>query len=270
AFLQPNAEATLYPRPFSETSVVFPAPEARYQVVVRDGSGAVVTFQDLDLQVDRTLSAFGVLKLRNSPENRGRPLFEATPGTYRFAITAEGHEIGAMPVEVAVEGSDDPFDSRSTTTIQGPWKDLGVFAYDDETDGLEFTFWISSAVASRDGARMTVHLYRGSERLTDDRATLALWKERTGSTAHTKGLYNERGPLTLADLSNGNYRIEVGEEGASPARTYPFTISGGQIEPHSRSTLDHPRPDFLTPSRGRGDRDRGVAAIERLVWVEAQ
>ncbi|MEM1055517.1 MAG: hypothetical protein AAGI52_08310 [Bacteroidota bacterium] len=273
AFLSPGAASqggALQPRTFSETGVVFPAPDARYQVVVRDAAGSVLTFQDLNLEVDRTFPAFGMLKLRNSPENRARPLFAMTPGTYRFAITAEGHEIGAATLDVAVQGTDDPFDTRTTTQVSGPWKDLGVLAYDDESDGLEFTFWISSDLASRDGARLRVHLYRGRERLTDDRASLALWKERPSWTAHTKGLYKERGQLTLSDLSDGDYRIEVAEEDAAPVRTYPFTVQGGAIVPHGRSALDHARPDFLTPSRGRGDRDRGIAGVERLVWIEAE
>lgn len=265
-----SAEDVVYNRRYSETRVVFPVPDARYQVVIRDAGGAVVTFQDLNLDIDRDLTAFGSLSPRNSPENRARPPFTLQPGTYRFAITAEGHEIGAVPVTVVEEGSDDPFDQRSSLYVTGPWKDLGVFKYDDEEDGLEFTFWLSPAVASEDGARVVTHLYRGSTRLTDDRATTSLWESSPGWTAFSKGLYKARGQLTLGDLSDGDYRIELAEEGRPAARTYSFRVQGGQIVPHGRSALDHPRPDFLTPSRGRVDRGgSGMSAIERLVWIEA-
>ena len=268
AFLSASDASDIVPaRRFSETRVVFPAPEARYQAVVRDASGAVVTFQDLDVEPDRDLPAFGELSLRNSPENRGRAPFTMAPGTYRFVITAEGHEIGAVPVTVVEETSDDPFDPRSTMYVTGPWKDLGVFAYDDEGDGLEFTFWISPEVGSEDGARVVTHVYRGSTALTDDRSKTSLWESSPGWTAHSKPLYKERGPLTLGDLADGEYRVELAEEGRPAARTYRFTVSGGAIVPHGRSTLDHPRPDFLTPSRGRGDLHK--MGLERLVWIEA-
>lgn len=250
--------------------VIFPVADAAYQVVVRDAAGSPVTWQDLNYQALPELDAFGTLTLRNSPENRGRPLFVATPGEYRMAITANGHEIGAVDVEVKATTNDDPFDRRTTTTLVGPWTGLGVLAYDDDDDGsaandaLQFHYWLSPEGASKDGARYKAVLYRGSTRLNEDRgAEAAVWMSSPWWKPEDAQFFKDRGPLTLGDLADGEYRIEVGEEGRAPVHVFRFRMEGGAPVAHPRSALDHtPRADFLTPRRWRGQ-------MQYLVWLEA-
>ncbi|MEO0557677.1 MAG: hypothetical protein AAF170_05770 [Bacteroidota bacterium] len=281
ARMRPAATAgatQIVPRAFSETPIIFPVPEVAYQVVISTASGDPVTWQDLDVQIDRYLPAFGVLTLRNSPENRNRPVFDAEAGAYRAAITANGHEIGGVDFEVTVTGSDDPFDSRSTITMSGPWQTLGALTYDADDDGsaaqdaLRFHYWLSPSLASADGARLTAAIYRGTTRLNEKRGAEAIVRQSMPWwDAEDAQFYKDRGALVLGDLSDGEYRIEVAEEGRDPVHVFRFRMEGGQPVAHTRSTLDYtPRADFLTPRRGKlGRNSIDMAGMENLVWLEA-
>ncbi len=273
AKMRPSATAgstEIVPRAFSETEVIFPDPEAAYQVVLSNAAGEALTWQDLNLIVDRELPAFGLLKLRNSPENRGRPAFIAEAGSYRAAITANGHEIGGVDFEVVVEASDDPFDSRSTVTMRGPWTTLGALVYDDDDDGsaandaLQFYYWISPTLASSDQVRLQAAIFQGSERLTETRgAEHSLFSNTPGWHTANAQFFKERYPIVLGDLADGDSRIEVFEEGLDPVHVFRFRMEGGVPASHSRSALDYtPRSDFLAPRRNLGD-------VDTLVWLEA-
>lgn len=280
--MSPSAAAgatQIVPRAFSETPIIFPVPEAAYQAVISTANGDPVTWQDLDVQVDRFLPAFGVLKLRNSPENRSRPPFNAGAGSYRAAITANGHEIGAVDFEVVVETSDDPFDSRSAVTMHGPWQTLGALVYQDDDDGsaandaLQFYYWISPTLASAEQVRFQVAVFRGSERLTEKRGTEhSVFASTPGWRRADAQFFKERYALVLGDLSDGEYRIEIFEEGHDPVHVFRFRMEGGQPMPHTRSTLDYtPRADFLPPRRGTlGRNGSDMAGMENLIWLEAE
>lgn len=259
---------------YASVRILFPVSDARYQAVITTATGEVVTWRDLKLEVDPRMPVTGHLSPEAGYADFERP-FEEKAGAYRIAITANGHEIGAVDFEITVEASDDPFVTSSAVSIQGPWQSLGVLSWrdaeDDETFRLEFGAWVSPDLTSADFGRFTYGLYRDGERLTDDDQLFGTTKaSEPGWGRWTKPFIVNRYPLHLKDLSDGDYEIRIAEEGRAPVRTFPFRIEGGVPVAHARSPLDYtPRADFLTPRTIESINSGNVFPVN-YVWLEAE
>ncbi len=254
-----EAGSTMRAPAVTATVVVFPASGAVYEVVLTDGAGAAIAWAPLTYEANPDVSAFGAVS--------GDVREEIGAGTYRLSIRANGHEIGAAAFEVRADGGDDPFDPRTTLTTSVLTDGVASFIYPTEPAGsgwgeewdgaLRFQFWLPIQT-STDVVTYRASLLRGGTVLNPG--------DRRGSVNRGRGLYPSlrevtfarvireggatRGyaPITLDDLTDGDYRIEVTANGGAPIATYRFRVEGGTPVTHPRSALDTtPRADFLLP-----------------------
>ena len=250
-----RAGSTMRAPAVTATVVVFPSSGAVYEVVLTDGAGAMVAWAPLTYEANPDVSAFGAVS--------GDVREEIGAGTYRLSIRANGHEIGATAFEVRADGGDDPFDPRTTLTTSALTDGVASFIYPTEpagsgwgeewSDALRFQFWLPIQT-STDVVTYQASLMRGGTVLTSE--------HRYSRVSRGRGLYpslrevtlvrasGARGhaPLTLDDLADGDYRIEVVTDGGATIATYRFRVEGGTPVAHSRSALGTtPRADFLLP-----------------------
>jgi hypothetical protein len=273
--------ATYLPKP-SEVIVVFPMAGAAYQAVVTDASGAVVEWTDLAYDAHNEMSAFGVV---GTDPGRLDLEGEVGPGAYRLALTANGHEIGGVDFVVRTVGGDDPFDPRPTVIKEVADRQIAALSYTvdpDEGSGgtaaLHVHFWRPPAAPGSDGTEYTVSLKRGSETIDDGTVRMrlaypALHAFRFRPDIIENGARRGSRDLRPEDLADGEYRVEVAEEGRPPIVVYRFRIEDGEPVAHPRSALDTPRRDFLlpmsSPASVAGDRWATRFAPAHRVWLES-
>jgi hypothetical protein len=258
--------------------ILFPVEGVTYQRVLRHADSRLVDWEEVELIVHPTLPAFGTL-ISDRPFGLEAHL---EPGHYRAVVTANGHEIGALPFEVfRLTSGDGLYDSRATFGARGPWNDLGVLNLKDRD--VEFRFWLPGSTHDEpEGGRLLARLYKGSTVLNEEDGARVYvstpvypWRDRWVTFSSPPGPM--RSTPMIDRLTDGEYRIEVAEKDQRPIRVYRFRVSGGEVVPHTRSALDHtPRADFLTP-RSVNTRDISPTTIGprdgrgagHIVWVEA-
>ncbi len=248
---------TVEVRPFG-SQVLFPVEGVTYQNVLRRADGSVVIWEEVELETDPEFPAFGTLK---GARTYGLQV-DLEAGAYRASVTANGHEIGALPFEIVqTTAGDGLYDTRSVFSVRGPWTDLAVLVLDEGLSRREWAdpmdspvslrFWLPPSLHGEQGGRHRATLYRGSTVLNDDddRATFpspgyGWWLRSVAFSVPLGSGETLRERLT----PDGDYRIEIAEEGRAPIRVYRFRVEGGTPVAHPRSALDTtPRADFLTP-----------------------
>jgi hypothetical protein len=96
--------------------ILFPVEGVTYQRVLRHADSRLVDWEEVELIVHPTLPAFGTL-ISDRPFGLEAHL---EPGHYRAVVTANGHEIGALPFEVfRLTSGDGLYDSRATFGARG-------------------------------------------------------------------------------------------------------------------------------------------------------
>lgn len=256
---------------FSTASVpltaVFPA-DGDYDLAILHPDGRLVASSELTIQRSTTTPAFGIL------QSHGRFSYEPAPGDYQLAVRLDGAPIGAVPFTLRRTESDDPFDPVATWSVEGPWRTTGIlWAPTDDADGkVTLTYWLSADEFTADRTRVREVLYRNGERVSAHESEHTMFASFAGWTVKQQQINGDnggrRGTLDRSDFVDGDYRIEVGEEGAAPVRVFRFSVSGGQFVPHERSALDYtPRADFLTPRSLRRMGNSELRTPVDQVWM---
>jgi hypothetical protein len=248
-------------------ALVFPV-EATYEIAVLDAAGAIVSSDDWDIRPNQDLPMFAHLSVPFLST------YEPVPGSYQIAIRLNGETIAAVPYTLTSTQNDDPFNPTTSWHTDGPWTRYGVLrATTGDPDGwVELTCWIHVDELAGDAGEVRPVVYRGSERISAHEGGPSLRKSFGGwygVKTSLDGDYEGRPGRLLRDaLVDGDYRIEVGEEGQPPLRVFHFSVAGGQFVPHERSAIDYePRADFLTPRSVRERTTRGLYEMVDQVWM---
>ncbi|WP_412068897.1 hypothetical protein [Rubrivirga sp. IMCC43871] len=247
-------------------TAVFPA-EGTYELAVLDAGGGTVAAHAFVAEPVGGVAAFAHLDL-------ARLDYEPMPGDYRVAVRLDGAVIGAVPFTLTRSQSDDPFNPVVMWGVEGPWDRTGVLSFEsgDANAPVELTYWVHPREMSQDRASVRVRLFRDGTRVSAHEDDLTVFKSYRGWTSLTTAIHvdngGRRGQLRRDALADGDYRVEIVEDGAAPFRTFRFTVDDGQIVPHERSALDYtPRADFLTPRSLRRSSNRELYEMVDRVWL---
>lgn len=227
-------------------AVLFPT-DGTYELAVVDAAGATVASTSATAAPIDRLPTFAVLRYLLLD-------YEPTPGDYELVLRLDGAPLTAIPYTLSRIEGDDPFNPTTTWEVDGPWASYGVLrAPTDDADGdVELTYWVRPNEVSGDRVEVRPVLFRDGQRVSAYEDGSMVFASHQGWTAHRTAIDvdngGRRGPLRRDALVDGDYRIEVGEEGRPPIRVFHFSVSGGQFVPHERSALEYePRAGFLTP-----------------------
>lgn len=265
-FSTPSFDFLLFPPSGYDTYDV----DGRY--VVRDASGGVVGTS--------TMYGRGETSTPNivSVRSDGLGVKIESAGAYTFGAEFEGDVVASVPVTVAIEGSDDPFDTRSMLRVDGPWRTHGYFIHGHtapETK-LEFHTWHRNDEPGGD-ERTEVSIRRGGEEVafgsgnpngTSDGWRIVEYELFVAADRDPQGRFGRRAtnarPWSVDAVTPGTYEIVVSTETA-PLRSFTVEGAAGAFTPHVRSDVNvEPRSLFLTPRRMTGQMLNRPA---QLYWV---
>ncbi|MGB3543868.1 hypothetical protein [Rubrivirga sp.] len=241
----------------TDLRVVFPDPDGGYSFAFLDASGSPVTSADAELGPIDPSSAFATLQLA-SRLTFDRP---TEPGSYTLAVLHNGGVIGAIPYDLEVAASDDPFDTRESIRMEGPWRSTGVVRFDrDNGDSahLEVDVWVRQDELGSE--EFETELHRDGQKISG---------EGRGNTAYTPDVwravtlsfrYPDQSAVDRESLTDGSYRVVI-TSGGREIKAYRFEVEGGSVVAHPQSDLaTQPRHDFRTPRTLEDD----------VFWIEVE
>jgi len=172
-----------------------------------------------------------------------------------MSVIVDGQTITSLPFSLREENSSDPFNPKKTFVRDGPWRDLAYFTVvpDDPNGEVRFNWWMSQReISGVKGARITLHVMANGKEIAQRTdpviASLDDWQFTRHRQIGVPTLPRNHW-LTLADLTklNGEIAVVVKANG-QPIKTYKTTVSGGQVQHHSRSALNfEPHAQFISP-----------------------
>lgn len=257
--------------------LLFPPPIAdRYSVsgayVVRNSDGRVAQQQDIGVVEDTGSEAVKVLRTGGPPPQQALPA-----GDYTLSVEFEGHTLGSFPFSVTVEDGGDPFDPKTTWTLDGPWRTHAYFEHEsDRTDYImHFNAWIApddmpsntttEVSISRDGEEVAFGYRHADLTYGWGRAEYRLFK--TEGRHEDFGRHKANTPnWSIQDVTAGTYEIELSSEDG-PFRTFTIEAADGAFVPHPNSDVNADRGVFLAPRRFEGqNRNRPHS----LYWIVSE
>jgi hypothetical protein len=233
-----------------DLQLVFPpANVGNAKLVVAEQGGAVV--DTLPLRYEKMeFPAFG--RFRPESGNPGN-VRVGRSGSFVMSVIVDGQTITSMPFTLREETNSDPFNPGKRFVRTGPFPDLAFFSVvpDDPNGEVTFNWWMSLREAGK-GARVTLHVMNNGKEVAA-RTDVVIpsvtdWEFHQHRQISVPSLPKNHW-LTLADLTklSGEVSVVVKANG-QPIKTYKTQVSGGQIQPLSRSALNYqPHAQFISP-----------------------
>ena len=242
--------------------------DGRY--LVRDASGGVVG--------EAAMRGAGRTDSPNIVEvDTSDPTFPVKgSGDYTFEVEFEGQTVAAIPFTIDEEGGDDPFDTRSMSRLEGPWRTHAYFQHEVNRPEylLAFNAWVRrDEPGANDGTEVSVR--RNGEEIAYGRGSLngssQGWvrvsydlRDPSGRNGNFQGIAPNTPPWTIQDVTPGTYEVVLLTEDG-PFRSYTIQGGDGAFVPHVRSDVSvEPRSLFLTPRRMTGQMLRTPV---QLYWI---
>lgn len=236
-----------------DLQLVFPpANIGNAKLVVTDQSGGVVDTLPLRYEA-MEFPAFG--RFRPESGNPGN-VRVGRSGSFVMSVVLDDQTITSMPFTLREETNADPFNPGKRFVRGGPFPDLAYFSVvpDDPNGEVTFNWWMSlrEIPGAAQGARVTLHLMANGKEIasrTDPVVPSATDWQFTAHRQISVPTLPRNHWLTLADLTklNGEVAVVVKANG-QPIKTYKTSVSGGQVQHHSRSALNYePHAQFISP-----------------------
>lgn len=234
-----------------DLQLVFPPANAgNAKLVVAEQGGAVV--DTLPLRFEKMeFPAFG--RFRPESGNPGN-VRVGRSGSFVMSVIVDGQTITSLPFTLREETSSDPFNPGKRFVRTGPFPDLAFFSVvpDDPNGEVTFNWWMSLREVPGKGARVTLHVMNNGKEIAARTdvviPSLTDWEFHPHRQISVPSLPKNHW-LTLADLTklSGEVSVVVKANG-QPIKTYKTQVSGGQIQPLSRSVLNYePHAQFISP-----------------------
>lgn len=197
-------------------------------------------------------------------------------GAYTLEVEFEGQTVAALPFTIEEEGGDDPFDTRSMSRLDGPWRTHAYFQHEADRPEyiLEFNAWLRrDEPGANDGTEVSIR--RDGREVAYGRGSLngssQGWvrvsydlHDPSGRNGSFQGIKPNTPFWTIQDVTAGPYEVVVSTEGG-PVRSYTIEGADGAFVPHVRSDVSiEPRSQFLTPRRMTGQMLRTPV---QLYWI---
>ncbi|MEM9387910.1 MAG: hypothetical protein AAGA68_22845 [Pseudomonadota bacterium] len=257
--------------------LVFPPEgDATYELVVRDGSGAVKGKASLQVQKWTGYPVFDGLGSLGVPT-----LSLGEPGSYVMSVDKDGEPITSFPFQMEVEESGDPFQPGKSFYRQGPWQYLAFLASPagKPDQPLSFHFWTNTREIGSEGSKPP----KAQVRVLLDDEVVGLYKDPVSIAGsqwrrYRRNLATPQSPVgnyafTLEGLlaREGNYRFVVEVE-ERVVKSFPMTVSGGAVTPHPRTSFDtQPHTDYIVPKFvDRSSGSSGGYKLFDIFWLESE
>jgi hypothetical protein len=240
-----------------------PAGATAVELVFARGGQTVVTVP-LQIQPFSDLPAFANLR-GGGPTQLGEQ-----PGDYTVSLRVGGQALTEMAFTITLVQGGDTYNPTRTLSRDGPWRTLAFIAVPAQappSTALRFYWWAADReLPNQTQGRVTVRMKRGTQEVAAARPTFVSapdWRQ------YSVDLRAGNANLTLAGLGDGAYTVTLEGENGQVFRSFPVTVSGGQIAPHPRSLpTATPRTAHMPPRAVFVDRN-GRATLMAVYWLEA-
>ena len=221
--------------------------------VITDQAGGVVDTLPLRYEA-MEFPAFG----RFRPES-GNPgiVRVGKSGNFTMSVIVDGQTITSMPFSLKEENSADPFQpGKKFVRDAAAFREFAYFTVvpNDPNGEMTFNWWMSlrEIPGAAKNARITLHVMANGKEIASRTdpviASASDWQFTKHRQISVPSLPRNHW-LTLADLTklNGEIAVVV-KANDQPIKTYKTSVSGGQLQHHSRSGLNYePHAEFISP-----------------------
>ncbi len=264
-FLETNSLFLDGPEPrimLNGTQIVFP-PEGslKPQVVIKQNGTVIHT------DAHRGSEYRGGAFWYQSARTPGAISLGTENGTRTVEVHLNDQVIGKFEFTLTKESNGDVLNPKTTWKIVGPWKDLGYFKHEPQTDQYRkdvfFVCWVAQHELTPESKTVTLTVRKGSTVIMKGRESYPNGVPYSRFEVPMQKPNNDAFQVRDLAAHNGPVVVEV-KQGARVLRTWNATIANGAFVPHKRSDHNTASPlEYLPPRRISGN----SVEVHTMHWV---